>query len=116
MSSRFKDVVLDPVFCKQVQSNTFNYYQCRYKAKYDGYCGTHSPEKQKERANTRGPSLSEREYTASKKRRHDLNTLVTVSHAIVKASKYITCSEDPSELDGLKAALEPYPVDSYKNK
>ena len=53
---------------------------CKNKAKYGDYCGVHSPEKQKERAAKRGPSIWEIEYKRRNQEQERVKSLES-SHA-----------------------------------
>ena len=51
-------------------------HQCQNIAKYGDYCGVHSPERQAERAQKRGPTQFEREATNRKARKDEFERFI----------------------------------------
>lgn len=88
--------------CEKMVWKEWNHYQCPNPAKYDQFCGIHSPEKQAEREKKRGPTKWERECAERKRRQ-------TLLDAVLKEARFAADAVD--ELGGLRSALHNYDED-----
>ena len=74
-------------------------HRCKNHARYGNYCGTHSPEKQKERRENRGPTHDEQRWEIEKAERARVKALESSHAELLKAMYKIRSTFDPDVRD-----------------